>query len=610
MNNVIINHTGTSSPLADPFISKQGVVSSSAPNFNIHTDGTCSSETSHTLKINPMKSVYLFIIYFLSLCSLSFGQQHHQTNIAYLLELHSSPKHYLGFSSGNTIVSEILPNDEVGHAFQLINGLGDISAVSLESVKLRGYYLCSTGGKLALQARSNNPSFNLDEATFYIQEGLIRTKNSVSFTSKSDRGKYIVRDGNTFKIANDGIADFQSNATFFLKSPPAFDIPERVIRSEERELREGIHFYRHNGSEWEEVTDDQGKRDLTNLTRVPKGSSNDYQDWYFMEMDRNLFYRFSAESNDFTPKMGDYFQYDKNHSNLKSPQGFNKRIAIVHPRTGLEEFQPDNSGAHWVLVTNNPGREPGTYTFTYTTYSQSDTKVSYSEASIVAGLNIPNLSPGVEKAFINFDGFSLNNSNIIITRDGTQIKLGEGDFADLPVTEMNNFDPADFLSEQNILVPEREAYIQHIIYKVSEIFSPFDVVVSRLKGTSNLVPSRTYSNVFVGDDPHGNIYGFARTSFRGFDFGNKNMDVGWVDYKDPSGRQYTIEQLINTISHEIGHTFGLKHVRTNGPDYPSSFANLESWLSTSPVAPDPPGLPVQSNSPIPPTIPSNIPEVM
>ncbi|MCB0850970.1 MAG: hypothetical protein KDD63_01905, partial [Bacteroidetes bacterium] len=74
--------------------------------------------------------------------------------------------------------------------------------------------------------------------------------------------------------------------------------------------------------------------------------------------------------------------------------------------------------------------------------------------------------------------------------------------------------------------------------------------------------------------------------------------------------QYTIEQLINTISHEIGHTFGLKHVRTNGPDYPSSFANLESWLSTSPVAPDPPGLPVQSNSPIPPTIPSNIPEVM
>ena len=148
---------------------------------------------------------------------------------------------------------------------------------------------------------------------------------------------------------------------------------------------------------------------------------------------------------------------------------------------------------------------------------------------------------------------------------------------------------------------DRDTAIQDILYRVEEVFSPFNVQVLREKGDGNY--SRNYGDttVFVGGDyanqtttrSNGLIllskFAYSQTSFsysdyasaiRGLDHvpNSDAYDLSFVDPMaySPSGpfdkgannatNWVNVEGdtgIAQGIAHEAGHTFGLAHVRTD-----------------------------------------------
>jgi VCBS repeat-containing protein len=133
-------------------------------------------------------------------------------------------------------------------------------------------------------------------------------------------------------------------------------------------------------------------------------------------------------------------------------------------------------------------------------------------------------------------------------------------------------------------VDQTDQDIQEILFKTSEIYSPFDVEVSRLYGKTNADGSGDGgTTVFVGEDPTNVINGSKQTySFTPAnsmdDALEQNEDhvphsnpnnVAFVDPITNAAAPWTVQLTPGTsattgisrsIAHESGHTFGLVHV--------------------------------------------------
>jgi hypothetical protein len=123
----------------------------------------------------------------------------------------------------------------------------------------------------------------------------------------------------------------------------------------------------------------------------------------------------------------------------------------------------------------------------------------------------------------------------------------------------------------------RNPDIQEILYRTSEIFSPFDVEVRRIYGNGNYDSSSNgNSTIFIGDNTN-NGTGASNGAYAGTpwvyaDFPGDvkgihhqpNSDSFDLAYVDPvygsSLSSWSNTQISRAIAHEAGHTFGLAHV--------------------------------------------------
>lgn len=129
---------------------------------------------------------------------------------------------------------------------------------------------------------------------------------------------------------------------------------------------------------------------------------------------------------------------------------------------------------------------------------------------------------------------------------------------------------------------DRNADIHDIMYRVSEIFAPFDVQVRR---GNNLISSTNGNTIIhIGDKASNttttagvvnniaHAYApWANSDFPGSTLGythlpNSNtFDVAYVDPVSGGGGTWTNSVIAQAIAHEAGHTFGLAHV-LSAPD--------------------------------------------
>lgn len=129
----------------------------------------------------------------------------------------------------------------------------------------------------------------------------------------------------------------------------------------------------------------------------------------------------------------------------------------------------------------------------------------------------------------------------------------------------------------------RDRDIQDILFRTSEIFAPFDVVVRRAFNNGGRSTRNGDTTVFVGGneanvDKKGNKFAYAVTPWENTDYPNPsrgathrpNSHVFDVAFVDPMGKGnnggwtnvYDNAEISQSIAHEAGHTFGLAHVRT------------------------------------------------
>src|SRR5262245_53650581 len=133
--------------------------------------------------------------------------------------------------------------------------------------------------------------------------------------------------------------------------------------------------------------------------------------------------------------------------------------------------------------------------------------------------------------------------------------------------------------------------VHEILFRVSEIFAPFDVRVHRIAGNGAEALSGGDSTIFIGDKVSNSTfydiylenraYAYAPNGDRpslsgGLHAPNSNThDRAYVDpvsWNASSANGWVVEdyaswgtaQIARAVAHEGGHTFGLTHVLSNG----------------------------------------------
>ncbi len=125
--------------------------------------------------------------------------------------------------------------------------------------------------------------------------------------------------------------------------------------------------------------------------------------------------------------------------------------------------------------------------------------------------------------------------------------------------------------------------VNDVLYRVSEIFSPFNVQVSQLYGAGSFDDGNGSSTIFIGDDTAnsfplagGKVLNTASgyTTPQYSDFPGDTLGDQHVPHSNPFNLAYidpigatTVwgpTQISQAIAHEAGHTFGLAHVLSGG----------------------------------------------
>lgn len=182
---------------------------------------------------------------------------------------------------------------------------------------------------------------------------------------------------------------------------------------------------------------------------------------------------------------------------------------------------------------------------------------------------------GVSNLYLNFDGGNINDA------------MGSGNMSAYQA------DPG----------VDRDEMIRDIVYRVSEIFSPFNVRVIVIHGNGNFSKSGGDSTIFIGDDPaNKDGGGFNAThsyvSWNSADYPGKAngvlhvpnsnaYDLGFVDpisfNPQPQAlRSESALSIARNIAHEAGHTFGLAHdLSSPQKDVMSYDASNTAFLNTT-----------------------------
>ena len=213
---------------------------------------------------------------------------------------------------------------------------------------------------------------------------------------------------------------------------------------------------------------------------------------------------------------------------------------------------------------------------------------AYTDVSQIAAVTPPHA--GFTNLYINFDGgdVPLNPASL----------FGEGTATIAP------FETAEGDGSLN-----RDRDIQDILYEVSEVYAPFNVSVHRIYGAGKYGTGQGDTTVFVGGNDgdatitrSGGKFSYTKYSYSftpspsadyprpGHTINSDSYDVAFVNPvvgsstnpatydlsehtefgADPS--HANIFDIVRSIAHEAGHTFGLSHVRTDGLTDPTPLA--------------------------------------
>jgi hypothetical protein len=366
-----------------------------------------------------------------------------------------------------------------------------------------------------------------------------------------------------------------------------------TVQSQQMELTQGVKFYERRNGRWVQIANSSIIRQEINSPNIPtSGHEERNEHWFLLPMENAKTYQFEVFSDEFDPRIAHARKYQTSWLVNDWHGGLGDERAMLY------DFRPPLNQKQWIVVStiSRPGssqraRTTGSYTFNFTEYQGQFSMGSFGEYSEVAMNAIPRLNQEETYLYLNFDGFALSdvansdgsNLSTNTTTGNTSYRWGNRWIRVNPMTRYMATVSPDV----------REARIQHILFKTAEMFAPFNVVVARRYGQSNFRGSRNHSTVFIGVDTRQNVnYGVQyQTMNEGgvfFDFGNKELDMGWVNRRDATGW----ETLHRTIAHEGGHAFGLLHVRTNGSDIPpdangnpQSFASWAANGMPGPVCP-------------------------